>query len=113
MAIKKDTLDGLLAGHDPQAVFAKDGLFDELKTALAERVLNAEIDDHLDGEAAAGKRNSRNGYSKKRVLTETSKLDLRIPRDREDVRSEADCSLSARRFPGFDEKIVSRWVRAA
>ena len=74
-------LDGLLAGHDPQAVCAKDGLFDELKKALAERVLNAEIDDHLDGEAAAGKRNSRNGYSKKRVLTETSKLDLRIPRD--------------------------------
>ena len=27
MAIKKDTLDGLLAGRDPQAVFAKDGLF--------------------------------------------------------------------------------------
>src|SRR5271163_960039 len=62
MAIKKDTLDGLLAGRDPQTVFAKDGLFDELKKALAERVLNAEIDDHLDGEAAAGKRNSRNGY---------------------------------------------------
>jgi hypothetical protein len=41
----------LLAGHDPKAVFAKDGLFDELKKALAERVLNAEIDDHLDGEA--------------------------------------------------------------
>ena len=58
MAIKKDTLDGLVAGRDPQAVFAKDGLFDELKKALAERVPNAEIDDHLDGEAAAGKRNS-------------------------------------------------------
>ena len=27
--IKKDTMDGLLAGRDPQAVFAKDGLFDE------------------------------------------------------------------------------------
>ena len=37
MAIKRETLDGLLAGHDPQAVFAKDGLFDELKKALAER----------------------------------------------------------------------------
>ena len=96
MAIKKDTLDGLLAGRDPQAVFAKDGLFDELKKALSERVLNAEIDDHLDGEVAAGKRNSRNGYSKKRVLTETSKLDLRIPRDREGTfGSEADCPLSA------------------
>jgi putative transposase len=80
MAIKKDTLDGLLAGGgDPQAVFAKDGLFDELRKALAERVLNAKIDDHLDGEAAAGKRNSRNGYSKKTMLTETSKLALRIP----------------------------------
>ena len=97
MAIKKDTLDGLLAGRDPQAVFAKDGLFDGLKKALAERVLNAEIDDHLDGEAAAGKRNSRNGYSKKRVLTETSKLDLRIhSRSRGgDIRSEADRPLSA------------------
>src|SRR5271155_1643745 len=96
MAIKKDTLDGLLAGRDPQAVFAKDGLFDELKKALAERVLNAEIDDHLDGEAAAGKRNSRNGYSKKRVLDrdlEARSADSSRPRG--EVRSEADCPLSA------------------
>ncbi len=71
MAIKKDTLDQLLAGRDPEEVFNKDGLFDELKKALAERVLNAEIDDHLDGEAASGKPNHRNGYSKKTVLTET------------------------------------------
>jgi putative transposase len=111
MAIKKDTLDGLLAGHDPQAVFAKDGLFDELKKALAERVLNAEIDDHLDGEAAAGKRNSRNGYSKKRVLTETSKLDLRIPRDREGTFDPKLIARYQRRFPGFDEKIVSMYAR--
>ena len=37
-------------GRDPQAVFSKDGLFDELKKALAERVLNAELEDHLQGE---------------------------------------------------------------
>ena len=55
MAIKKDLLDQLLAGRDPKEVFNKDGLFDELKKALAERILNAEIDEHLDGEAAAGK----------------------------------------------------------
>ena len=35
-------------------------LFDELKKALAERVLNAELEDHLDGHAAAGKANHRN-----------------------------------------------------
>jgi putative transposase len=66
MAIKKDTLDGLLAGRDLQAVFAKDGLFDELKKALAERILNAEIDDHLDGEEAAGKRNRATAIRRRR-----------------------------------------------
>ena len=70
MAIKKDTLDQLVEGRDPQAVFSKGGLFDELKKALAERVLNAELDDHLDHEAAEGPKNRRNGYSKKTVLTE-------------------------------------------
>lgn len=59
MAIKKDTLDQLLSGRDRKDVFSKDGLFDELKKALAERVLNAELDDHLDGETAAGKSNRR------------------------------------------------------
>src|SRR5215208_4540446 len=83
MAIKKGTLDELLSGRDPKEVFSKDGLFDELKKALAERVLNAELDEHLDGEAAAGKANHRNGYSKKTVLTGSAKLDLRIPRDRQ------------------------------
>jgi putative transposase len=82
MAIKKDTVDHLLSGRDPKEVFSKDGLFDELKKALAERVLNAELD-HLIGEEAVGKGNHRNGYSKKTVLTETSKIDIKIPRDRE------------------------------
>jgi hypothetical protein len=36
--IKKDTLDQLLDGCDSQAVSSKDGLFNELKKALAERV---------------------------------------------------------------------------
>jgi putative transposase len=96
MAIKKDTLDQLLSGRDPEQVFAKDGLLDELKKALAERVLNAELDDHLDGEAAAGKPNHRNGYPKKTVLTETSKIAIKVPRDREGTFDpQADPALSA------------------
>jgi putative transposase len=96
MAIKKDTLDDLLAGRDPKAVFSKDGLFDELKKALAERVLNAELADHLDNEAAEGSRNRRNGYSKKTVLTETAKIDVRIPRDREGTFDPTRCSRRSR-----------------
>src|SRR6202162_4269939 len=111
MAIKRDTLDGLLAGHDPQAVFAKDGLFDELKKALAERILNAELDDHLGGEPAEGKANHRNGYSKKSVLTESPKLDIKVPRDREGTFDPKLIARYQRRFPGFDDKIVSMYAR--
>jgi Transposase, Mutator family len=82
MAIEKDLLDQLLAGRDPKDVFNKDGLVDELKKALSERILNTEIDEHLDGDGAEGKSNHRNGYSKKSVLTGTSKMTLSVPRDR-------------------------------
>ncbi len=47
-SIPDQLLDQLLAGADPKSAFAKDGLLDELKKALAERALNAEIDHHLD-----------------------------------------------------------------
>ena len=46
MAIEKDLLDQLLAGRDPKDVFNKDGLVDELKKALSERILNTELDEH-------------------------------------------------------------------
>lgn len=111
MAIKKDILDQLLAGRDPKDAFAKNGLLDDLKKALAERALNAELDDHLEGEAAAGKPNRRNGFSKKTVLTETSKLDLRIPRDREGSFDPKLIARYQRRFPGFDQKIISMYAR--
>lgn len=111
MAIKKDILDQLLSGRDPKDVFAKDGLLDDLKKSLAERALNAELDDHLEGEAAAGKPNRRNGFSKKTVLTETSKLDLRIPRDREGSFDPKLIARYQRRFPGFDTRIISMYAR--
>ena len=47
MAIDKEVVDQLLSGRDPQELFAKDGLLDELKKALSERMLTAELDDHL------------------------------------------------------------------
>jgi putative transposase len=61
-------LDQLLAGADAKTAFEPNGLIDELKKALAERVLNAEMDHHLAGEEPG---NRRNGYGKKTVVTDT------------------------------------------
>jgi putative transposase len=102
-------LDQLLAGADPKTAFDPNGLLDGLKKALAERALNAEMDHHLAGEGGAG--NSRNGYGEKAVLTDTGRIDLEVPRDR---RATFDPQLIAkyqRRFPGFDDKVVSMYAR--
>ena len=101
-------LDQLLAGADPKMVFDPNGLIDDLKKALAERVLNAEMDHHLAGEEPS---NRRNGYGKKTVITDTGQIELEVPRDRQ---ARFDPQLIAkyqRRFPGFDDKIISMYAR--
>ncbi|UIK01329.1 IS256 family transposase (plasmid) [Rhizobium leguminosarum] len=107
--IADSILDQLLAGSDAKTAFESNGLLDQLKKALAERALNAEMDHHLSDEETVG--NSRNGYGRKTVLTDSGSLELSIPRDRQ---SSFDPQLLAkyqRRFPGFDEKIVSMYAR--
>jgi IS5 family transposase len=54
IAIDKAFLDQLLAGREPQELFAKGGLVDDLKKALSGRMLVAELEDHLETEAEAG-----------------------------------------------------------
>jgi len=111
MAIEKELLDQLLAGRDPNEVFAKDGLLDDLKKALSERILNAELDEHLDDERVEGSVNRRNGHSKKSVLTGTSKMTLSIPRDRAGTFDPKLIAKYQRRFPDFDDKIISMYAR--
>jgi putative transposase len=102
-------LDQLLAGADPKAAFDPNGLLDGLKKALAERALNAEMDHHLAGDGGAG--NSRNGYGKKTVLTDTGKVELEVPRDRQATFDPQLIAKYQRRFPGFDAKVVSMYAR--
>ena len=111
MAIDKEVLDQLLAGRAPEELFAKDGLLDELKKALSERMLSAELDDHLENQSAEGAVNRRNGTSKKTVLTSTSKLTLDIPRDRAGSFDPKLIAKYQRRFPDFDDKIISMYAR--
>lgn len=111
MAIEQELLDQLLAGRDPQELFSKDGLVDELKKALSERILNTELDEHLGSEAEKGSANHRNGSSKKSMLTGTSKVTLDIPRDRSGTFDPQLIEKYQRRFPEFDDKIISMYAR--
>jgi putative transposase len=86
MAIDEDVLDRLLEGRDPSEVFARDGLLDDLKKALSERILDAELDEHpaVEREAIpiseppARPSSRRNGTSPKTVLTGMSKVRLDV-----------------------------------
>jgi len=107
--IPSDLLDQLLAGGDAAAALQQGGLLDSLKKALAERVLNAEMDHHLGHEEQAG--NSRNGYGRKTVATDTGKIEIEVPRDRAGSFDPQLIAKYQRRFPGFDDKIISMYAR--
>ena len=98
-AIPDELLDQLLGGTDPRAALADGGLLDGLKKALAERVLSAELDHHLETGEPDGRANGRNGYGAKTVLTGTGKLELQIPRDRLATFDPQLIAKYQRRFP--------------
>lgn len=100
-------IDELLRDQDPEKVLSSEGLLGDLKKALAERMLDAEMDVHLEGEAEQGTGNHRNGRSPKRVLTQSGSLPLTIPRDRHGRFEPKLIEKYKRRFPGVDEKIVA------
>ena len=99
----------MLAGGAASAAFEQGGLLVSLKKALTERALNAEMDHHLAGDDGAG--NTRNGYGRKTVMTETGKLAIDVPPDRQASFDPQLIAKYQRRFPGFDDKITSMYVR--
>jgi putative transposase len=118
MSIDKALLDQLMEGRAPGDLFGKDGILSELTKALAERALSTELDTHLEEERAtrpdggAGRpANRRNGASQKTVTTDTGKVVLDIPRDRNGTFDPLLIGKYQRRFPEFDRKIVSLYAR--
>lgn len=104
-------LDELLDGQDPSTVLSSGGLLGDLKKALAERMLNAEMDSHLGSEAEQQAGNHRNGSSEKTVLSDDGEVVLSIPRDRHGRFDPALIRKYQRRFPGFDQKIIALYAR--
>ena len=120
MAFSNELLDQLLAGCErPEDILGPQGLFAQLKKALAERALGAELGHHLAQEAQrslspdAGprRRNHRNGSSPKTVLTDTGAVTVAIPRDRAGTFEPQLIPKHQRRLPGFDEKVLALYAR--
>lgn len=116
MVIKQELLDELLADYSkPEDLTGEDGLFKQLKKALLERAMNAELDDHLGYEKGdvQGRNggNSRNGHGKKTVISDDGPLEISTPRDRDASFEPQIIKKGQRRFDGFDDKIISMYAR--
>ena len=114
--IPPEVLDQLLKDYEkPSDLLGKDGLLDQLKKAVMERALGAELTEHLGYEAGDpagnGSGNSRNGYGKKCVITDTSEVEIEVPRDRAGTFEPALVRKRQTRLPGFDEKVISMYAR--
>lgn len=114
--IRPALLDELLADYErPEDLLGDEGLFKQLKKALLERALGAELSDHLGYEkgdpAGRGTGNSRNGYSEKTVLSEDGEIEIAVPRDRNGSFEPMIVPKGERRLEGFDDRIVSLYAR--
>jgi putative transposase len=110
-----ELLDELLEGKEPAEVLGEGGLLAELTKGLVERALEGEMTAHLGYEkhALAGRNgaNSRNGRTRKRVKTDTSELEIEVPRDRDGTFEPQLVPKRRRRLEGFDEKVLALYAR--
>lgn len=100
---------GILDAADVEAATQR------FKKALLERALGAELQHHLTQEAGTAPpeapANHRNGTSAKTVLTDAGAVPLAIPRDRQGTFAPVLIPTHARRFTGFDDKIIALYAR--
>ena len=79
LKLSNEMLDAMLVGVKTQDdLWGKEGIITQINKALLERILNAEMDFHLDNtDEGRAVGNSRNGYGKK-TLGLSSKLCMRF-----------------------------------
>jgi len=116
MPISDKLIDQLLDGCDsPEDILGEAGLLKQLTKKVAERALNAEMEQHLGyaKHAPEGRNsgNSRNGKSSKKVRSVHGEIDLDIPRDRSGSFEPKLIKKGEKQLNGFDDRIISLYAR--
>jgi len=107
-AVPKELVDQFCQG--PMTADAVNDACLAFKKALMERALGAELGHHLGyppgGAKPAAAENHRNDSTGKTLLTDTGKLRIEVPRDRDGNFAPLLIPKHERRFTGFDDKII-------
>lgn len=108
-ALLDELVKGPMSAAEVQAVALA------FKKAVIERAMSAELSHHLgyrEGEVPPeAQTNVRNGHSAKTVLTEDGPVRIAVPRDRDGDFAPILIPKHARRFTGFDDKIIAMYAR--
>ena len=116
MTIDNELIDNLLKDYQkPEDIIGENGLLKQLTKQLLERVMAAELTEHVgyDKHEAAGNNsgNSRNGKSAKTLKGTFGTMPLEVPRDRNGTFEPQIIGKHQRRFSGFDANILSLYAR--
>jgi transposase-like protein len=111
MTISKELLDELLSGiKRPEDLLGDKGLMTELKVRLMERMLGAELTEHLGyephGEPTSEQANRRNGATRKVLKGNDGPVPIDIPRDRDGSFEPELIQKGQTRIDGMDDKII-------
>lgn len=116
MPISDNIIDQLLEGcNSPEDILGEAGLLKQLTKKVAERALEAEMEQHLGyaKNSLSGKNsgNSRNGKSQKSVRSIHGELELDIPRDRNATFEPKLVKKGEKQLNGFDDRVISLYAR--
>ena len=113
LKISNELLDNFLVGVKSQDdLWGKDGVITQLNKAILERILNAEMDLHLQDTTSgriAG--NSRNGHVKKKVSGTFGEIELETPRDRQSTFEPHIIPKRSTKLAMIDNAILSLYAK--
>ena len=107
-------LENKLRSHlrSKKPLFGTDSPFSGLLQSMVNTMLEGEMEDHLKQSDKLGKKNKRNGYSNKKVISEEGELYISTPRDRDgsfkpEIIEKRDRQLSS----GLDKQILALYAQ--